>query len=101
MRPARIPILLVLTLAMACSESDPLGKPPNPHPGVAETPVLISNLDGDNFEAWAEYIWPQGIELEWEQIDWLPTFEEGVRRADATGRPVLMWAMNGHPLGCT
>lgn len=91
-----LPILL-----WACGESAPPGKHPGRHPGVAMTPVLVSNLDQDNFDAWAQHIWPRASELSWEQIDWLPTFEEGMRSGDALGRPVLMWAMNGHPLGCT
>ena len=98
---ALLALALVSSLTAACSRTEPGGEPPSAHPGVEATPELVSHLDEDNLQAWREAIWPRASELSWEQIDWLPTFEEGVRGADAAGRPVLMWAMNGHPLGCT
>ena len=27
--------------------------------------------------------------------------EEGIVAADVAGKPLLLWTMNGHPLGCT
>ena len=50
---------------------------------------------------WRERILPAGDDLTFERIPWIPTFAEGVLQADAEGRPLLFWAMNGHPLGCT
>jgi hypothetical protein len=42
---------------------------------------------------------PRAVEA-WETVEWrtdlLAACEEAVRR----GRPVFLWAMNGHPLGC-
>ncbi len=40
-------------------------------------------------------------ELKWRDVAWLPTLGEGLRRARKDDRPVLLYAMNGHPLGCT
>ncbi|MCH6588501.1 MAG: hypothetical protein IH805_09350 [Proteobacteria bacterium] len=51
--------------------------------------------------AWREHLEPAGRELRWESIGWLPTFGEGLLRADREGKPLLLWTMNGHPLGCT
>jgi hypothetical protein len=34
-------------------------------------------------------------------VPWLASFAEGVRAADAARKPLLLWIMNGHPLGCT
>ena len=37
----------------------------------------------------------------WEGTLSLPTYAEGVAAAQSQRRPLLLWAMNGHPLGCT
>lgn len=46
-------------------------------------------------------VWPAPTELSWETIPWTPAFGEGLERADEARKPVLLWVMNGHPLGCT
>lgn len=51
--------------------------------------------------SWVEHLSPAGDELAFEAIGWIPDFADGVRAADARQRPLLFWAMNGHPLGCT
>lgn len=50
---------------------------------------------------WVEHLSPVGDELAFENISWIPDFAGGVTEADARQRPLLFWAMNGHPLGCT
>lgn len=50
---------------------------------------------------WRQHLEPTGRELRWESIPWAPTFREGLLQADRLGRPLLLWTMNGHPLGCT
>ena len=50
---------------------------------------------------WREHLRPAASEIAYEAIPWLSTFAEGVRAADAARKPLLFWAMNGHPLGCT
>ncbi|MEM7164143.1 MAG: hypothetical protein AAF581_01690 [Planctomycetota bacterium] len=40
-------------------------------------------------------------DLAWESIAWRPSLWEAVLEGDREERPVLLWAMNGHPLGCT
>ena len=34
-------------------------------------------------------------------VNWLPTFWDGVIAAQKQDMPILLWAMNGHPLACT
>jgi hypothetical protein len=34
-------------------------------------------------------------------VHWLPTFWDGVIAAQKQEKPILLWAMNGHPLACT
>ncbi len=53
------------------------------------------------WEAWADYLAPRAEEERWREIPWLPSLAQGLQRAEETGRPLLLWVMNGHPLGCT
>ena len=54
-----------------------------------------------DFAAWRKHLEPAGRELRWESVPWLSTFGEGLLAADREGKPLLLWTMNGHPLGCT
>ncbi|MEM7244711.1 MAG: hypothetical protein AAF533_05175 [Acidobacteriota bacterium] len=51
--------------------------------------------------AWRDHVLPPAEELAWESIPWVPTFFDGMREAGKQDKPLLFWAMNGHPLGCT
>jgi hypothetical protein len=62
---------------------------------LAAAPVLTEQ----NLEAVRLAVRPTAAELAYEQIPWLPTELEGVRAAYAADKPLLLWAMNGHPLG--
>ncbi len=68
-----------------------------------EVPPVAADIDlnDENYEVWRNHILPESSELAWEQIPWLPTFKDGILAADAAGKPLLLWTMNGHPLGCT
>lgn len=58
-------------------------------------------LDEANYPAWRDHILPAASELAWGEIPWLTTFKDGVLAADSQQKPLLLWTMNGHPLGCT
>jgi len=68
---------------------------------VQDAPVALPELRLEGLERWKSRIWPAQKERAWEAIPWLPSFGEGVRVAGLERRPLLFWAMNGHPLGCT
>ena len=51
--------------------------------------------------AWRAHVRPTGKELAFESLDWIPEFARGLEVASEEGKPLLFWAMNGHPLGCT
>ena len=55
----------------------------------------------EDLPRWRELLRPAPEELAFEQIEWIPDFAAGIRRASQIGRPLLFWAMNGHPLACT
>jgi hypothetical protein len=44
---------------------------------------------------------PQPAEDKWDDIPWLTSLWEARQRAAAEGKPILLWEMDGHPLGCT
>ena len=58
-------------------------------------------LSEGNFAQWLDHIAPTEAELDWESIPWLATFHEGIVKANDEDKPLLLWVMNGHPLGCT
>ena len=60
-----------------------------------------AELNDKTFAQWRDRIRPKGDELCFETVDWLPTFWEGVVKAQKQDKPILLWAMNGHPLACT
>ena len=66
------------------------------HPTVAD-PVT---LDGHDLDTWAQAVLP-GAEEAWLTIPWHATLHEGLRAAGLEQKPLLLWLMNGHPLGCT
>jgi len=43
---------------------------------------------------------PAESESKWTQIPWLASLWEARTRAAAEGKPILLWEMDGHPLGC-
>lgn len=59
-------------------------------------------ISEQSFATWREWLRPKTQETAWSTtIPWLPSFAEGIHRADEQARPLLLWVMNGHPLGCT
>jgi len=50
---------------------------------------------------WRDFIQPTKQELAWSSIPWKSSFQEGLIEAGTQQKPMLLWAMNGHPLGCT
>ena len=58
-------------------------------------------LDDKTYTMWQNFIKPTAEELAWTKISWRSTFYDGLVDADQLQKPVLFWAMNGHPLGCT
>ena len=71
---------------------------------LAALPLLLAPSDElrlDDLDAWREHLRPAREELAYEEIDWISDFALGVRASEEQQKPLLFWAMNGHPLGCT
>jgi hypothetical protein len=53
------------------------------------------------FERVRDAIVPSPEELRWTAIPWRPTLWDALVEATGKEKPILLWAMNGHPLACT
>lgn len=67
--------------------------------GSARTPAEL--LSPDTLEALWAHVVPGEGEQKWRAIGWRAVLAEAMAEAHAADRPVLLWAMNGHPLACT
>ena len=58
-------------------------------------------LSDKTLPEWRELIRPKTDDVCFKTVNWLPTFWDGVMTAQKEDKPILLWAMNGHPLACT
>ena len=69
--------------------------------GLAASPAASQTLTEETCSAVREHVLPSLEEQAWRSIPWIDTLAAGVLEADARKRPLLIWVMNGHPLGAT
>jgi hypothetical protein len=48
-----------------------------------------------------ELVRPAPEDVKWLQVPWRTSLWEARREAAREGKPILLWEMDGHPLGCT
>ena len=65
------------------------------------TTLSVPALTGENFARWRDFLRPKQEERLWQQIPWRSSLWEAALDARQQDKPVLLWAMNGHPLACT
>lgn len=58
--------------------------------------VLASDLD-----AKVASMLPTAAEERWMQIPWRTNLMQARSEAQALSKPIFLWIMNGHPMGCT
>jgi len=80
-----VPTLLVLCSGLSAQQ--PGGEAPAPA--------------ADAFAARLQRILPTGEELAFLAVPWRTELRTALVEGDAQDKPVLLWAMNGHPLGQT
>jgi hypothetical protein len=56
---------------------------------------------GDGIDAGLRAIVPAPADLRWTAIPWRAALWDAVVDAHGLRKPILLWAMNGHPLACT
>ena len=90
-----LPLLLLLALAPQTA------RPAAQSPAVPVADVPLIEVVEETWEPWFDHLQPTAGESAFAKIAWHPTFAEGILAANQAQRPLLLWVMNGHPLGCT
>ena len=57
-----------------------------------------AELNEATYGIWRDHVLPRGWELNYQKIGWRTSFWDAVVEANEKDKPILMWAMNGHPL---
>lgn len=58
-------------------------------------------LTQENLDEWLDFLRPSDSELGWRKVRWHHSLSEAAEEARQLQRPILLWAMNGHPCGET
>lgn len=58
-------------------------------------------IDSESAAAMLRFIRPRPEELSWQAIPWQTSIPEALAIAARDRKPVLLWTMNGNPLGLT
>ncbi len=61
---------------------------------------LVEAVTEPEFETLHRSLQPTGEEV-WRSIPWETSVLSAQQRAAAEQKPIFIWAMDGHPLGCT
>jgi hypothetical protein len=54
----------------------------------------------DTLDRLRTLIKPRAEETKWEEIPWQVDLWEARRKAAAAGKPIVLWEMDGNPMGC-
>ncbi len=60
-----------------------------------------TTIDTETAAAMMRFIRPRPDELSWQAIPWRTSIPEALSIAARDRKPVLLWTMNGNPLGLT
>lgn len=66
--------------------------------------LLIQNTEGQRLDEAAFHKWHPELnpqDEQWLTIPWRVSLIEGQNLATREKKPLFIWAMDGHPLGCT
>lgn len=98
-RRTSLAALFLAALAPGCG-TEPAGDPAvSVHAGGQESKAYVEALA--MVEAKRQEILPSPAERRWEEIEFLPSYAGGLKTAAEQQKPLMLWVMNGHPLGCT
>ena len=54
----------------------------------------------DQVDALKKLIKPRAEETKWEEIPWMVDLWDARKKAARTGKPMMLWEMDGNPMGC-
>ena len=80
-------LLTLPVLLFACADS-----------ASAQEAPKDAELNEATYQTWRDHVLPRDWELKYQKIGWRTSFWDAVVEANEKDKPILMWAMNGHPL---
>ena len=69
--------------------------------GTSVPNFATGSLSREQFAKLHSAVAPSGDTERWMEIPWQTNLSDARRKAQEEGKPLLMWIMDGHPLGCT
>jgi hypothetical protein len=70
--------------------------------GAVDVPALTTKLlDAARFRALHAAVAPRGEAERWADIPWEADLGAARQKAARDRKPLVLWLMDGHPLGCT
>ena len=67
---------------------------------VAQAEPAKTTLSDTEYASTLKAVRPAAGEDRFTQIPWLTSLWEARQKAAEQGKPILLWEMDGHPLGC-
>ena len=68
---------------------------------ISGTVQSADPIKPDQFGQLQALIKPTAGEDKWAEIPWGTSLLQARKQAAKEGKPILLWEMDGHPLGCT
>jgi hypothetical protein len=64
-------------------------------PAVGGDELKVQDVD-----ALKTLVKPRAEEMKWEEIPWMVDLWDARKKAAQTGKPLMLWEMDGNPMGC-
>ena len=85
-----------IAVALGAQDEKPCTLNNVPVPGLS-----VTTLDAKRFQALHQAVTPRPEAERWTEIPWQADLLAARQKAAREQKPLLMWIMDGHPLGCT
>lgn len=93
--------LALLAAAAVIARAEPAGKQSCTLGGVPVPTLATRTLGAAQFKALHTAVQPRGAAERWAEIPWESELGAARQKAARDGKPLVLWIMDGHPLGCT
>jgi len=98
-------LLCIIAIQLGTHPSPPAADKPASKRPVAQTPSpappapVVSDAQIDALAAHVARLKPSAAEEKWRQIRWRTDLLQARAEAQAEGKPIFLWMMDGHPMG--